>query len=910
MPRPPSAPRQRRVLLPGLLGALLLALLAHLGVFDPFERRSIDARFRLAQPHTVALSDQIRLVDIDDGAIESVGRWPWKRSVLADALDELTRAGARTVAFDLLLDDPSEPEWVAGAAGETFTRADHDAALARALADAHAVLAVDAPFEMDAFQTAATTTRREIANTVFRHFRADLSRPFVHPDGLFLYPDIRLRRIQHLAALALALEHRAALPTTSPDDLADLVRVAAPSIAADTGRFAERSLLERAATQAHSLAILSSRAGAPLPTRLDLDDAIGYARVTPPQPALAQGASAFGFVNFAPDPDDAVRRMRPTRVVTDSLSLPQFGLAAAAAYRDEDPATAIRVASGSVETLGRSIPLRDGRMLISWPSHRAHRDRAGEQRLSIGVCASLAENRRTLDRLVAQRRAIVASINDVPEDSLTDRSFAAAAELSALRMDEFREILDEGVELSAEELEYIAPYERFTRLQHAIESGEREIAQAQAELRRRVEGRLCFVGWNASGAIADFVPTPLGARTPGVDVHATLADMALTGRAKALAPGWFGPFFSLAMGVLAALLVASLPTSLSLLGLLAIASAWLLGAGYAGFRSFDLAMPLVGPLVSLVSVWGLTTALDAAASRADRLRISRQFKARVAPQLVDRLAANPDALAVDGQQREITVLFLDVAGFTALSEKLDGPQTVATINECMRAFTGVLTKADAYVNKFLGDGLMAFWSAFDNDASQADKAVAAAGACLDAIETVNAHRRERDPDAMALSVRVGVATGVAVVGDCGAPPELNDYTAIGNAVNLAARLESACKAFGAKAMIDGRTRELMKQPPARTLRRLGRVVVIGQSVPVEIFELRNDTPDEQRASHWATTLGLFEAANLDDCLRALDEHLARFGRDDAADRLRDAIEDLREGDDPLAAPLSIRLRSK
>lgn len=910
MPRPPSAPRQRRLLFPGLLGALLLALLTHLGVFDPFERRSIDARFRLAQPHTVALSDEIRLVDIDDGAIESVGRWPWKRTVLADALNELTRAGAHTIAFDLLLDDPSEPEWIAGASGETFARADHDESLAHALAGAHAVLAVDAPFEMDAFQTAATTARREIASAVFDHFRADLSRPFVHPDGLFLYPDIRLRRIQHLAALALALERRAALPTTSPDDLAELVRVAAPSIAADTGRFAERSLLERAATQAHSLAILASHAGAPLPTRVDLDDSIEYSRVTPPLPALSQSATSFGFVNFAPDPDDAVRRMRPTRVVTDSLALPQFGLASAAAFRDQDPATAIRVTGRSVETLGNSIPLRDGRMLISWPSHRAHRERASEQRLSIGVCASLAENRRTLDRLLAQRRAIVASINDVPEDRLTDRSFAAAAELSALRMEEFREILDQGEELSDEELAYIAPYERFTRLQHAIESGRREIAEAEAELRRRVEGRLCFVGWNASGAIADFVPTPLGPRTPGVDVHATLADMALTGRVKALAPAWFSPFFALALGVVAALLVASLPTSLSLVGLLAIACAWLLGAGYLGFRNFHLAMPVIAPLVSLVSVWGLTTALDAAASRADRQRISRQFKARVAPQLVDRLAANPDALAVDGQQREITVLFLDVAGFTALSEKLDGPQTVATINECMRAFTGVLTKADAYVNKFLGDGLMAFWSAFDNDAHQADKAVAAAGACLDAIEAVNAHRRERDPDAMALSVRVGVATGVVVVGDCGAPPELNDYTAIGNAVNLAARLESACKAFGAKAMIDGRTRELMKRPPERPLRRLGRVVVIGQSVPVEIFELRTREAGPEQADSWDALVERFENARLDDCAAAIREHAARFGPDAALDRLQDAIDDARESAEPLTSPLPIRLRSK
>lgn len=909
MQRHLSAPRQRRIILPACLASLLIATLAALHLFEPLERRALDARFRLAQPQTLALSDHIRLVDIDDGAIESVGRWPWKRSVLADAISELTRAGAAAIAFDLLLDDPGAEEWVREPSAERFTPIDHDDALARALDAANAVLAVDAPFELDAFQRASVGSHRELAHGAFTHFREDIALPFVHREGVLVSPDIRIRRVQHLAAVARALERRADIPLAERDSLDALVRAAAPSVSADTGRFAERSLLERAAEQAQSLAIVASRAGAQIPREIGLADAIEFSRVSPPAPAFASRADAFGFVNFAPDPDDAVRRMRPVRAVTGDLTLTQFGLAAALAFRAEAPPS-LRVDGRAATVLGARIPLRDGRMLVAWPSPRAHRAMATTQRLSIGVCANLAENRRTFERLLAQRRSLVASINDIPEDRVTDRSFVAAAELAALRMDEFREILESGEALSDAEREYIAPYERLTRVQHAIETGEREIAEAETELRRRVSGRLCFIGWNASGAIADFVPTPLGPRTPGVDVHAVIADMALTGRAKALAPRWLEPVATLALGVIAGLLVAAFPTTVSLLGLAALTGAWLFGAGFLAFRHADLALPIAAPLVSLVSVWGFATALDAAASRADRQRISRQFKARVAPQLVDRLAADPDALAVDGQQREITVLFLDVAGFTALSEKLDGPQTVATINECMRAFTAALTRADAYVNKFLGDGLMAFWSAFGDDPRQADKALAAAADCLDAIEQVNALRRERDPDAPPLSVRVGVATGVAVVGDCGAPPELNDYTAIGNAVNLASRLEGACKAFGVRAILDGRTRELLSDPSHPALRRLGRVVVVGQTVPVEIFEIARADTDPDRAASWASALDLFEAARLDECLRALDERESRHGRDAAADRLRDAIEEYRERDEAPRTPLPIVLRSK
>src|SRR5690606_33212715 len=240
-----------------------------------------------------------------------------------------------------------------------------------------------------------------------------------------------------------------------------------------------------------------------------------------------------------------------------------------------------------------------------------------------------------------------------------------------------------------------------------------------------------------------------------------------------------------------------------------------------------------------------------------------------------------------------------------------GPQTVALINDCMRAFTAELTKADAYVNKFLGDGLMAFWSAFADDPDQADKAVRAAAACLEAIETVNERRRAHEPDAPPLSVRVGVATGVAIVGDCGAPPELNDYTAIGNAVNLASRLEGACKAFGVRAMIDGRTRELMKAPPPRALRPLGRVVVVGQTVPVEVYEMPRAAIDDARLAKWADLLGRFERGEFDDCLDALSGYTSSYGEDAPCERLREAIEDLRaEGATAAEGPVAIRLRSK
>ncbi len=900
----------RTILLTGLLIALVCALGSASGLFAPLERAALDARFRLAQPHTRELSDQIRLIEIDDGAIETVGRWPWPRTALAEAIGELARAGAKTVALDLLLDDPSTPDWAPLDTDPSVVELiDHDAALARAISSTTAVLAVDAPFDLDDFERDVLDDHSAAATAAIAHFRNNITHESGDGGDEYLLPeDMSRRRLKALAALAVAIERRKRLAPDEQDDLAALLRILAPAVDENVGDFPERRLVARASEHARSHSIVSSILSLTLPSEVEIAEAILLARIAPPTPALAFPSASFGFVNFDADPDGSPRTM-PPRKETPLGELPQFGFAAACSFLGVSPSE-VAITPSAIELDGRSIPMRRGKLLVSWPSPVAYKASSDEQRMSLGAPVSLARNRATLDRLISNRAALAGAINHTEASEVDERALTAVRELTELRLEELREIIDAGENLTDEEREYLVPFERFAQVDRAIELGRAEVASAEAELRCRVEGKLCFVGWSASGALADFVPTPLGDRTPGVVVHAVIADSMLTGRAKELAPAWTGPALTLALAFVGALVVASMPTPVSFGVFLLLACGYTGLAGFGAFRFANLALPLGGPMVGLTVSWAICTALDAALSRVERARIQRQFKSRVAPQLVEKLAADPNALAVDGVSREITVLFLDVAGFTTISEQLDGPATVALINDCMRAFTSALTRADAYVNKFLGDGLMAFWSAFDIDPDQADKAVHAAVACLDAIETINDRRRAIDPHAKPLAVRVGVATGIAIVGDCGAPPDLNDYTAIGNAVNLSSRLEGACKAFGIRAMIDGRTRELMKQPPPRALRRLGRVVVVGQSVPVEIFEIPRQAYDEPRLARWAGTLDRFERGEFDECLDALAAYSDEFGDEPPCDRLREVIEDMRELREAPTLPVAIKLRSK
>ena len=410
-------------------------------------------------------------------------------------------------------------------------------------------------------------------------------------------------------------------------------------------------------------------------------------------------------------------------------------------------------------------------------------------------------------------------------------------------------------------------YRDFARFDAIVRHGRASLDDAERKAHRLLNGRLVFVGWTATGAASDFVPTPLGARTPGVVAHAVAADMALSGRGfRSLAP-FASPLLAFAAGVLltATTLLPSLAaagTALALLG----GYAWV--AVVALFAGEHLVVPLIAPLASGAVAWIGATATRAALAQLDAQRITRQFKARVAPELVDYLVDHPDALSMKGEPREVTAFFLDLAGFTAVSERLGARDTVALLNRCMNAATVALTRHQAYVNKYLGDGLMAFWSAFRPDPEQAARACRAALEVMEALAAATAG----EP----IHGRVGIATGRVIVGDCGAPPLLHDFTAIGDAINLAARLESANKQFGTRILVDGRTRE-QAQGAGLRFRPLSRVVVVGQSVAVELHELAPPAMSDREIELTAAAVAAWQAGDAPACAARFGDLRQEFG---------------------------------
>lgn len=220
----------------------------------------------------------------------------------------------------------------------------------------------------------------------------------------------------------------------------------------------------------------------------------------------------------------------------------------------------------------------------------------------------------------------------------------------------------------------------------------------------------------------------------------------------------------------------------------------------------------------------------------ERRWIQHAFRHYLAPVLVERLAADPKALRLGGEKKRVTLFFSDIAGFTTISENLkDRPELLVEIlNRYLTVMTAAVEARGGYVDKFIGDAVMAVWGAPLPDAAAERHAVEAAIDCFDALAKFNAEVVQGEYGMKPIGTRIGLNTGVAIVGNMGSSSRLN-YTVTGDAVNLAARLEGANKEYGSRIMISEETASGLDD--GFVLRRLDRLVVKGKYEPIKVFEV-------------------------------------------------------------------------
>lgn len=266
-------------------------------------------------------------------------------------------------------------------------------------------------------------------------------------------------------------------------------------------------------------------------------------------------------------------------------------------------------------------------------------------------------------------------------------------------------------------------------------------------------------------------------------------------------------------------------------GFLVCALAWLL------FTQSHWWLPVFGTLFGIASMYVLQTLAAYLLEREQRVTIRNMFSRYVPAAVVNTLTAHPEKLTLGGENRELTLLFTDLAGFTSLSESLEPRSAADLLNRYFTAMNQVIFDYGGTIDKFIGDAVMAFWNAPLADPLHALHAAQAACAMQAAMASLNS---ELSADGLPeLRMRIGVHTGTALVGNIGSAIGRLSYTAIGDTVNLASRLEGANKAYGTHILLSESTAQQLQGCIA--LRAVDRVCVKGRSHAVDIFTPCTDT---------------------------------------------------------------------
>ncbi len=340
--------------------------------------------------------------------------------------------------------------------------------------------------------------------------------------------------------------------------------------------------------------------------------------------------------------------------------------------------------------------------------------------------------------------------------------------------------------------------------------------------------KIVVIGTNATG-LGDAHPTPLSASYPGVDILATAIANLKDGDWLRRSPPWTGALLSLALvfGLFALIARGQGPFRTGLL-LMAATLVLIILAHFLLQRRWLL--PVSQPLL-FAWLFFLTLALaEYLRERRERQHAIGMFGRFLDPRVVDDLVKNQRSLLDEGaKSREVTLLFSDIRGFTTLSESRTPEQVVAILNRYFTLQVEVVFRHHGTVDKFIGDCIMAFWGAPLEDADQAKHAVAAA---LEMSRVLLEFRKDLGDLAEVFDIGIGIHTGQAVVGFMGSENKL-DYTAIGDTVNLASRIEGQTKGI-ARVLVSAATRE--RCGDAFDFVPRGTYKVKGRAQPVDLFE--------------------------------------------------------------------------
>jgi adenylate cyclase len=380
-----------------------------------------------------------------------------------------------------------------------------------------------------------------------------------------------------------------------------------------------------------------------------------------------------------------------------------------------------------------------------------------------------------------------------------------------------------------------------------------------------LQNKIALMGTTALG-LADLRATPVSAIYPGVEVHANLIAGMISpdpGALKAMPAYLKGLEWMavLVVGVVLAVWMASLSPLWSLL--ITVGSVG--GFSYLSYAAWQsgLVLPLASLLVLTLLIYVVNMAYGYLVEARSKRQFTELFGQYVPPELVDKMAEDPEKYSMEGKKEVLTVLFADVVGFTSISERLTPHELAAFINEYLTSMSMIIREEGGTLDKYIGDAIMAFWGAPVPDENHATRGVTAALRMQQGLAQLkDAFEKKGWP---AIAVGVGLSSGEMTVGDMGSQVR-KAYTVMGDTVNLGSRLEGITRQYGVGVLVSQETARLAQ---GIVFREIDAVRVKGKDIPIQIYEplalaSEADADTLARLQQWEQALAAYRAQRWDE----------------------------------------------
>jgi adenylate cyclase len=818
--------------------------------FTSLDNKFLDLFLRFLPSLTE--NEKVFVLTLDDDSMSLAGGFPFRREVMADIVVLLKELGVQTIAFDLSYLDESATRFNEEYASEVFDDF---------LYDGFSYLDGATAQIVDRIGPATTSRDRDLYKRDLRNLQEN-----VRLDLKDSIPHLAWDVDEYFAkALAFSGSSWLTLTMIMPQD-----RMSDSELA--TNEEVDRFLAENIAPEN----IIGMR-------DTKTPEMIG---VIPAIYKLMSRSRGAGFVNAAPDTDGLRRRVNLLLKYRGDY----YGQLVLMALKEKLGYTSIEVSNRTVtlkkdnDVMLRIPRAQDGSVLLKWPKKSFY---------DYNMMSLIELIQHTLIESVFVHNIIEMDdwgllyymesdytpleyyliADDIRRDAFANNGAGGDDWLSA-RQDFLQSC--EAFLYGPYESEILADYGSdlsFAGFVRDLFDSSREQYERMMDIRGRaavLRDSFCIIGSDATSMTDNGLIT-FQENYPNVGSYAVLANMLLSGEflddASWIIPAIIALIFSLLIGFF----VSRFETHLSIIT--GISGIVLIFASFVTFFLISkiyigLAVPLVATTLTFVSIM-VTKFLTASREKAF---LHNAFSRYLAPEVITEIINDPDKLNLGGEKRERTAIFTDIQCFSTISEPLDPTQLVKLLNRYLTAMSNIVMENRGTIDKYEGDAIIAFFGAPVFHADHAVLALRSAIAMKAAEKELNKAVMEEKLSPSPIFTRIGINTGDMVVGNMGAENKM-DYTIMGNAVNLAARLEGVNKQYRTGILISEYTRE--KIGDEFLLRRLDRVRVVGIHTPLRLYHvlgLQETATEAERsaADQWEKALDLFESKQFAQALESLN----------------------------------------